>query len=225
MTLNTPVIRLLVAKDWQLFQKQLAVFVLGGIVALAFIGLAKPWAFYVGSLMLLLVMVSTACFSISTSLMVERKEQTLAFVMSLPVSPLDFTVSKLVGNLLTFAVPFVVLLGGTLAVVLFTPLPDGLFVYALLIFAYLLFAYAVSLAVAMSVESEGWANSAMIGSMVLINPYIMGLAQVPEISERVSVDALVWTTPAVAIMSTLVVVSLAVIGLTTWFHARKPAFY
>src|SRR3546814_1622337 len=113
MTLNTPVIRLLVAKDWQLFQKQLAFYVLAGIVALCFLGLAKPWAFYVGSLMLLIVMVSAACFSISTSLMVERKEQTLAFVMSLPVSPLDFTVSKLAGNVLTFAVPFVVLLGGT----------------------------------------------------------------------------------------------------------------
>lgn len=225
MTLNTPVIRLLVAKDWQLFQKQLAFYVLAGIVALCFLGLAKPWAFYVGSLMLLIVMVSAACFSISTSLMVERKEQTLAFVMSLPVSPLDFTVSKLAGNVLTFAVPFVVLLGGTLAVVLFTPLPDGLFVYALLIFAYLLFAYAVSLAVAMSVESEGWATFAMIGSMVLINPYIMALTQVPEISERVSVDALVWTTPAVAILASLVVLSLAVIGLTGWFHARKPAFY
>lgn len=145
--------------------------------------------------------------------------------MSLPVSPLDFTVSKLAGNALTFAVPFVVLLGGTLAVVLFTPLPDGLFVYALLIFAYLLFAYAVSLAVAMSVESEGWATFAMIGSMVLINPYIMALTQVPDISERVSVDALVWTTPAVAILATLVVLSLAVLGLTGWFHARKPAFY
>lgn len=225
MTLNTPVIRLLVAKDWQLFQKQLAFYVLAGIVALCFLGLAKPWAFYVGSLMLLIVMVSAACFSISTSLMVERKEQTLAFVMSLPVSPLDFTVSKLAGNALTFAVPFVVLLGGTLAVVLFTPLPDGLFVYALLIFAYLLFAYAVSLAVAMSVESEGWATFAMIGSMVLINPYIMALTQVPDISERVSVDALVWTTPAVAILASLVVLSLAVIGLTGWFHARKPAFY
>src|SRR3546814_20242392 len=100
--------------------------------------------------------------------MVERKEQTLAFVMSLPVSPLDFTVSKLAGNVLTFAVPFFVLLGGTLAVVLFTPLPDGLFVYALRLFAYLLFAYAVSLAVAMSVESEGWATLQLIGSMVLI---------------------------------------------------------
>ncbi len=225
MTLNTPVIRLLVAKDWQLFQKQLAALVLAGIVALCFLGLAKPWAFYVGSLMLIIVLVSAACFSISTSLMNERKEQTLAFMMSLPVSPKDFIVSKLVGNLLTFGVPFLLLLGGTLAVVLLTPLPDGLVVYSLLIFAYILFAYAVSLAAVMSVTSEGWATFAMIGTMVMINPFIMGMAQVPEISERVSVDAIVWTTPAVAILATLVALSVAVIAVTTWYHARKPAFY
>ena len=225
MSLNTSVIRLLVLKDWQLFQKQLAVYVLAGIVALCFLGLAKPWAFYVGSLMLLIVMISAACFSISTSLVVERKEQTLAFVMSLPVSPREFTLSKLVGNLLTFGVPFAVLLGGTLAVVLFTPLPDGLFVYTLLIFAYLLFAYAVSLAVAMSVESEGWATFAMIGSMVLINPYIVGMSQLPAISAHVGKDALVWTTPSAAIVTTLSLLAVAVIGVTTWHHARKPAFY
>lgn len=225
MNLNFPVIRLLVAKDWHLFRKQLAVYVLAGLVALCFLGMGKPWAFYVGSLTLIIVLVSAACFSISTSLVVERKEQTLAFVMSLPVSPADFTVAKLAGNLLTFAVPFVVLLAGTLGLVLFTPLPDGLFVYALLIFAWLLFAFAVSWAVAMSVESEGWATFAMIGSMVLINPYIMALSQIPAISERVREDALVWTAPAVAILATLVVLAVAVLATATWHHARKPAFY
>lgn len=225
MSLNIPVIKLLVVKDWQLFRKQLALYVLAGFVALCFLGLAKPWAFYVGSLMLLIVLVSAACFSISTSLVVERKEQTLAFVMSLPVSPLDFTVAKLVGNLATFLVPFVVMMVGALAVVLFTPLPDGLFVYTLLIFAYLLFAFAISLAVAMSVESEGWATFAMIGSMVLINPYIMGLGQIPAISGRVEQDAIVWTTPALAIIATLVTLAVAIIAATTWHHARKPAFY
>jgi hypothetical protein len=225
MNLNTPVIRLLVAKDWQLFQKQLAFYVLAGIVALCLLGLAKPWAFYVGSLMLIIVMISAACFSISTSLMVERKEQTLAFVMSLPVSPLDFTVAKLLGNLVTFFVPFAVMVVGTLAVVAFTPLPDGLLVYSLLIFAYILFAYSVSLAVAMSVESEGWSTFAMIGSMVLLNPYIMGLSQVEAINSTVREDAIVWSTAAVAILAALAVTSLLVVGLTTWFHARKPAFY
>lgn len=225
MNLNPSVIRLLVLKDWQLFQKQLAFYVLAGIVALCFLGVGKPWAFYIGSLMLLIVVVSSACFSISTSLVVERKEQTLAFVMSLPVSPREFTLSKLIGNLLTFGVPFGVLLGGALALVMFSPLPDGLFVYTLLIFAWLLFAYAVSLAVAMSVESEGWATFAMIGSMVMINPYIMGLGQLEVINTYTTKDAVVWTTPTVAIMSTLALLAVAVIGVTTWHHARKPAFY
>jgi ABC-2 type transport system permease protein len=225
MTLNTPVIRLLVVKDWQLFQKQLAAYVLAGIVALCFLGLARPWSFYVGSLMLIVVTVAVACFSIATSLMTERKEKTLAFVMSLPVSPLDFTVAKLAGNLLTFAVPFLVIAGGTAAVVLFTPLPDGLVVYALLVYGYILLAFSISLAVAMTVESEGWSTFAMIGSMVLINPFIMGLGQVPAIIDRVREDAIVWSPESVAILAGLVSLSVAIVGITAWYHARKPAFY
>lgn len=225
MTLNIPVIRLLVAKDWQLFQKQLAFYVLAGIVALCFLGLGKPWAFYIGSLMLLIVMVSVACFSIATSLMTERKEKTLAFVMSLPVSPLDFTVAKLAGNLLTFAVPFLVIAGGTLAVVWFTPLPDGLFVYSLLIYGYILLAFSVSLAVAMSVESEGWSTFAMIGSMSMINPYMMAMSQVPAINDRVREDAIAWSPEAVGILAGVVLLSVAVVGTTAWYHGRKPAFY
>ena len=225
MTLNTPVIRLLVIKDWQLFQKQLAAYVLAGIVALCLLGLARPWSFYLGSLMLIVLTVAAACFSIATSLVTERKEKTLAFVMSLPVSPADFTVAKLAGNLLTFAVPFLLMAGGTVAVVLFTPLPDGLFVYALLVYGYILFAFSISLAVAMTVESEGWSTFAMIGSMVLINPFIMALGQVPAIVDRVREDAIVWSPEAVAILVALVVSSVALLGITAWSQARKPAFY
>lgn len=225
MTLNIPVIRLLVAKDWQLFQQQLAFYVLAGIVALCLLGLAKPWAFYIGSLMLIIVTVSVACFSISTSLMTERKEKTLAFVMSLPVSPLDFTVAKLAGNLLTFAVPFLVIAGGTLAMVWFTPLPDGLFVYSLLIYGYILLAFSVSLAVAMSVESEGWSTFAMIGSMSMINPFMMAMSQVPAINDRVREDAIAWSAEAVGILAGVVLLSVAVVGTTAWYHGRKPAFY
>lgn len=222
---NFPVIRLLIVKDWQLFQKQLALYVLAGIVALCFLGMSKSWAFYVGSLMLIVVLVSIACFSISTSLLNERKEKTLAFVMSLPVSPLDFTLAKLAGNLITFAVPFLVIVGGTLILVLSSALPDGLLVYSLLIFSYIFFAFCLSLAVAMSVESEGWATFAMIGSMVMINPFIMGMSQIPEINDRVSVDAIVWTPEALVVLAVLVLLGTATIGITAWVHARKPAFY
>jgi ABC-2 type transport system permease protein len=223
--LNLPVIRLLVLKDWQLFQKQLAAYVAAGMVALCFLGLVSGWSFYVGSLLLLIVMVSTSCFAISNSLLVERKEHTLAFVMSLPVSPLDFYLSKLIGNLVTFGVPFLVLSLGALAVIGFTPLPDGLVVFALLVFGHVLLAYSVSLAMAMAVESEGWNTFVMIASMVLINPFIMLLGQIPVISENIKTNAIVWSTPAVSILIAQVVLSVVVILATGWIHCRKTSFY
>ena len=225
MDLNVPMIKLLVAKDWHLFEKQLAVYVLAGIVSLCFIGLGKSWSFYIGSLLLIVVMVAAACFSISTSLLLERKEHTLAFVMSLPVSPRDFFVAKLIGNLITFAVPFLVMVLGTEAVILLTPLPDGLFIFSLLLFAYIGFAYCFSLGVAMSVESEGLNTFAMIASMVLINPFIMALGQIPAISMAASLDKVVWSMPAVAILSGLSLAGFAILCLTGWVHGRKRVFY
>jgi ABC-2 type transport system permease protein len=222
---NLPVIKRLIAKDWVLFQKQLAAYVTAGIFALCLIGMAKGWSFYLGSLLLLVVMVGTSCFSISTSLLVERKEHTLAFVMSLPLTPLDFYLAKLLGNLVTFFVPFLIMAVGTLAVIAFTPLPDGLIVYATLIFGFVVLAYSVSLSVAMAVESEGWNTFAMIGSMVLINPFMMLLGQIPEISRYVSNENIVWSRPAVAILLVQIVASIVVLVVTGRVHCRKRAFY
>jgi ABC-type transport system involved in multi-copper enzyme maturation permease subunit len=223
--LNLPVIRLLVQKDWHLFQKQLAAYVLAGIVALCFLGTGKPWTFYLGSLLLIVALVATACFAISTSLLTERKEQTLAFVMSLPVSPLDFTVAKLAGNLLTFGVPYVLISLGTIAMILFTPLPDGLLVFSVLVLGHILVAYCLSLAVAMNVESEGWNTFVMIASMVLINPFIMLLGQIDAINDPVRGDVVVWSVQAVAILLAQILLSVLAISLTAWWNGRKPAFY
>lgn len=222
--IDTALVRRLIVKDWQLFQRPLAAHVLAGIVALGLLGLAKPWAFYLGSLLLIIVLVAGACFAISTSLLVERKEQTLAFVMSLPVSPLEFTLAKLGGNLLTFGVPFAVLLVGTLGVVLRTPLPDGLVVFTVLLFGHILLAYAVSLAVAMSVRSEGWNIFAMIGSMLLVNPMIMLLGQIDSISGVSRGEVISWSPEALLILGVQVGGALLALVGTAWWHGRKAAF-
>lgn len=225
LELNYPIIRLLVAKDWQLFEKQLAAYVAAGIVALCFLGLATPWSFYLGSLLLIVVMVAGSCFAISNSLLSERKEHTLPFIMSLPVSPLDFYLAKLIGNLVTFGVPFAVMALGTLAVIVFTPLPNGLIVFALPLFGHILLAYSVSLAVAMAVESEGWNTFVMIASMVLINPVIMLLGQIPVIADNAKTGTIVWSTPLLSILTAQVLLSIAAIVATGWIHCRKQSFY
>lgn len=223
--LNVPVIRLLIAKDWKLFEKQLAAYVAAGIVALVLLGMAKKWTFYLGSLMLIVVLVAAACFAISSSLINERKQQTLAFVMSLPVSPLDFFLAKLLGSLATFGVPYLFLTLGTVAVILTTPIPDGLLVLSLLVLGHILLAYCISLSVAMAVESEGWNVFTMIGSMVLINPLIAAVNQMPSVANSLQGDIVVWSAWTVAILFAQVTLSLAVLVVTGWVHCRKKAFY
>lgn len=223
--LNLPVVKLLIAKDWRLFQKQLAACVLAGIVALCLIGMARSWSFYLGSLLMIIVLVCASCFSISTSLLSERKEHTLAFVMSLPVTPLDYYLAKLAGNLVTFLVPFLVMLAGTMLVIFTTPVPDGVAVLSLLIFGHVLIAYALSLSVAMAVESEGWNIFAMIGSMVLINPFIMLMGQLPAIRDHVNTDTIVFGPVVAAILLVQAVFSVAILVGTGWVHGRKKAFY
>lgn len=223
--LNLPVIKLLVTKDWRLFQKQLAACVLAGIVALCLIGMARTWSFYLGSLLMMIVLICAACFSISTSVLVERKEHTLGFVMSLPVTPLDYYLAKLIGNMVTFFVPFLVMLAGTMLVIFFTPVPDGVFVLSLLIFGHVLVAYAVSLSVAMAVESEGWNIFAMIGSMVLINPFIMLIGQLSVIKNFTNTDSIVFGPVVTSILLTQLAVTVAVLVVTGWVHGRKKSFY
>lgn len=222
---NLPLIRKLVYKDWQLFEKQLALYVMGAIAALCLMGNMHKWTFYIGSLLLIIVVVAVACFSISNSLLIERRERTLAFMMSLPVSPLDFYLAKLAGNLITFMVPLLLIAAGTYGVVLFTALPNGLVVLATLLFTQIVLAFCVSLSTAMAVESEGWNTFVMITSMVLINPYIMLLGQIPVIADNVKTEQIVWSGAALLIIAIQMTLSALILVVTGWFHCRKKSFY
>lgn len=223
--INLPLIKKLVYKDWLLFEKQLALYVIGAVVALCLMGNTHKWTFYIGSLLLIIVVVAVACFSIANSLVTERRDRTLAFVMSLPVSPLDFYLAKLAGNLVTFLLPLFLIAGGTYAVILLTALPNGLVVLATLLFTQILLAFCVSLSTAMAVESEGWNTFVMIASMVLINPYIMMIGQIESIAEPIKTEQIIWSGSALLIISIQLILSIGILIGTGWVHCRKQSFY
>lgn len=217
-------IKLLVMKDWQIYQKQLAAYVLGLLLGLILVGMAKPWSFYVGALLLLVLLICVGGFGIGSSLLNERKEHTLPFVMSLPVTPMMFYWSKLIANLIIYLIPFAIVVAGTIFLVLFTPLPDGLLVWSLLIFGFLATIYFVSLGAALVLESEGWNIFVQIGLSTLISPYLMGLGMIGEISTHIKTENIVWSLPAIGIFLTQLTVMILVIVVTSWIHRRKTSF-
>jgi ABC-type Na+ efflux pump permease subunit len=217
-------IKALAIKDWQVFEKQMAGYILGMLLALSLIGTAKPWPFSAGALLLLVLLVSTGFYTIQTSLLVERKEQTAAFVMSLPISPADFFWSKLLGNLAIYLVPLGIVTGGTVFLVLFTPLPDGLLVYSLLIYGFMLVNFCVCLSFAIAVESEAWNAFVMMALMTMVGPFIYWIGTIPSIGPNIRKDSIVWSMQALSVFAGEFLVIAAVLALTSWVHSRKKSF-
>ena len=146
----------LVVKDWQVYQKQLAGFVAGMLLALGLIGMGTPLMASAGSLLLLVLLLVVGTYAIQSSIMAERKQQTVPFIMSLPVTPMDVYWGKLLANLVIYLVPFLLVTGGLLALILSTPRPDGIVIWLAVVALFMLAIFCVSLCVAIAVESEGW---------------------------------------------------------------------
>jgi ABC-2 type transport system permease protein len=221
---NIEMIKLLVVKDWQVYQKQLAGYLAGLILALSLIGTAKPWSFNAGGLLLLVLLISTGFFAIGHIVLNERKEQTLPFVMSLPVTPVTFYIAKLLAGLIIYLVPFALVVSATAFLIHYTPLPDGMLVYAMLVFCFMLMTHCVALCVAVAVESEGWNIFIQMALMTMLGPFMVWAARLQSIAANIRTDRIVWSPDVVSVLAAELLVLVLALGSTGWSHARKSSF-
>lgn len=216
-------IRLLVIKDWELYQKQLAGYLAGLILALSLIGTGREWTFQAGALLLIVLLVSTGFFAIGHIVVNERKENTAPFVMSLPVSAVDVFFAKLIAGLLIYLVPFLVVVGTSVVLLLFTGLPDGLLVYAMVLYCFLLMSYCVALCMAIAVESEGWNIFLQMSLMTMLSPFMIWMGGLEGIRAYIRTDEIVWSAEVVAVLAAEVLVTALVLWWTCWWHGRKTS--
>ena len=221
---DAEMVRKLIAKDWQVYQKQLAGYVGGLLLALGLVGMGTPLLSAAGTLLLLVLLIVVGSYAIQSSVMAERKQQTQPFVMSLPVTPMDVFWGKLLANLAIYLVPFLLVVGGLLALVLTTARPDGTVPWIALVAMFLLANFCVSLCVAIAVDSEGWNIFTMLVLMTLIGPFIYGIGRLDSIARHLQTDQIVWSPAALGILAGELAVILIAILIAGWVHARKPSF-
>jgi ABC-type transport system involved in multi-copper enzyme maturation permease subunit len=217
-------VRKLVVKDWQVYQNQLAGYVAGMLLALALIGLGTPLMMAAGGLLLLVLLVVVGSYTIQTSIMSERKQQTGPFIMSLPVTPMDVYWGKLLANLVIYLVPFTLVTGGVIALIVSTPIPDGQVPWVAVVAGFMLVVFCVSLCVAIAVASEGWNVALMLGMMTLIGPFIYGTGRIDGVATHLQGDEIVWSADVLGVLSAEALVIAVAMLVTSWVHARKRSF-
>ncbi len=221
--LNIPLIKILVKKDWYLTQKFMALYVGGSIFALSFISLGE-WQFFMGVTLLMAMVIGMANHLVGITIVNERKEQTLPFIMTLPITPTDYAVAKLIANKSLFFIPWLAILIMTIGVFTFTALPDGLIPFSIILCTYFLLSYCVIWAVGMTVETEGIVIFVMAAMNCLIGPIIYALAKNPDISSHFQSATQVWNNASISVL--LLELFLIVVSLTIAFYlqARKKTF-
>jgi ABC-2 type transport system permease protein len=82
--MNYSMIKSLILKDWYFQRRAILLCLAGGVLSLAIIAFGGKPGFYVGLVFLITIMILIGATLVMGTLVGERENQTLAFVMSLP---------------------------------------------------------------------------------------------------------------------------------------------
>jgi hypothetical protein len=220
--MNRSIVWRLIAKDLYLYRWL--------IVSTLVVGLASIFAAGAGgairSIAFILVVtciVALGVFLAIFCVLTERQTRAVLFVLSLPVSPLQYSVAKVAASLIAFFGTWLVLTGTIVSLTLaFDPPPDGSLPSTVAMLLFFLTNYCVLLAVGMSTTSEFWAIAGILGTNTAVPIYMTTV--MPVITQGNEGPVAVWS-PAVlttlGIEAAVIVLSLCV---ALYVQLRKKDF-
>ena len=154
----------------------------------------------------------------------ERKDKMLLFILSLPVSAMEYTVAKVMATGIAFGVPWLFLTAATLITIVVSPIPDGVLPYWMTLLVYLLAYYCALLGIALVKDSAGWHAAAITIGNVSVNFLIPFLLSRPSVTAHADGPVAVWSADLVVILVVELLAGLAVLGFGIYAHARRPDF-
>jgi ABC-2 type transport system permease protein len=215
----------LILKDLRLQREAILFAMAGGAAGLAIFEHGGVTAMFVGSIWFFVAMAVIACMLPIAAIVNERKKQNLAFVMSLPVSPMQYTTAKLISMVAMFLVPWLAMVAGAvLAIETRGLVPRGLIPLTVIYLLFPFVAFTLIGGAALVGESEGWAIAATVICNTSYSLAYFFLTQVPGLMVDTLKPAPVWSRTVLSIVGGEVAVILLMLALTFFLQSRKRDF-
>jgi ABC-type Na+ efflux pump permease subunit len=203
------VVRKLIAKELHVNRYILVGASAGGVLSVLIAALGKT-GFSIGSLMWLTTIIANGVMLALYGVMNERKERSLLFVLSLPLSIAEYVRAKMLGLALGFFIPWLVASVAAVVLVLAKgDVPDGLLPYTVLLSVYMLANFMVLLCWTLHVNSEAWISAAIVLTNMGVSIYMFVVGAQPGLQDHIWGPAPVWNQTA----WTILIVELGVIAL------------
>jgi ABC-2 type transport system permease protein len=222
---TSSVIRHLIVKDWRLNRPFISLCIGVGLIALVIAQYAGGAARLLGSVWFFVSLCILGSMLPTSAILNERRKQTLAFVMSLPLNSVQYAIAKALSTAAMFLVPWVTLLVSALLFIETRHVVPHGNIPMLLILAMLpLVGFCLMSATALVAESEGW----LMGVSILCNSsywfvwYL--LARIPSLTAHWTGPVAVWNGAAFMVLFAELG-SIAVIVVTAlFFQSMKRNF-
>lgn len=221
--MNGFMIKRLILKDWYLYRWPIAGYFLVGLVAIGIVAVGGEMAFNVGSILLITVVIAIGMHLAIGTTVTEHSEHTLPFVMSLPISITEYTAAKLLGNLLIYLVPWILLLGGSCLLFQWRN-AGGVIPFTVLTLVELFASYALTLAIALVSESMAWTIVATVICNLFLQGYLYFVSHVPAIAATIKGPTATWSPESLTLLAVQLVIIAVGFGLAFFLQARKTDF-
>jgi ABC-2 type transport system permease protein len=224
--MNIAMISRLIRKDWYLNRAGILASLFAGVVTLGLVAAmhGSQLALILGVIVVVTILIGMGAMVMLSSAM-ERRQQTLPFVMSLPISYREYTTAKIVGGMLIFLVLWGALIADVVATILLTPgIPHGLIPFVAVMAVEILMTTCLITAVSVTTESHGWTVAvAQVGGLSL-NVIGWSIVRLPGIGGTMRSTTVQWSgTATVLLVAELAVIAFMLL-ITFYVQAHKRDF-
>jgi ABC-2 type transport system permease protein len=220
--MNRNLVMPLISKDWRLVRGTLLVLFAGGILS---IGIMLE-----GGLLAVIGLFSTVMITVILGIVLpqitvvnDRKQQNEAFIMTLPVTPLEYLAAKVLANVSMFLVDWLAILGALLFVVLRAKVSGFIPVAAVGAFA-IFVGFVANLSFAIVVRSERLWILAMIMINFSYGALWVTLYRTPNLGKQAFGPVAVWSQDILLLLGVELLVLVIVLTLAAFGQSRKTSF-
>jgi ABC-2 type transport system permease protein len=223
--MNAEVIGRLILKDWRLNRLLISLAIALGIGALGFVRFGGETTRLLGTVWFFIALIILSSVLPARAILNERKKHTLAFIMSLPVSSVEYTISKIASIWAMFLVPWLALLVSALVVIETDhAIPHGVIPMLMILLGLPLVGFCIISSTVLVGESEGWliAANLVCNSSYWFVWYL--LARIPSLTDTWKGPVAIWSPVAQRVLASELGVIAVILALTLFLQSRKRDF-
>jgi hypothetical protein len=220
--MNTQAIQILFLKDLFLSRWPMFGYLMGGLLSVMVTCLPGESAGFIGFILMITVTIAAGIHLIGALLLGESIDMTRTFIMSLPISLLDYSLAKISVVLVAFLIPWIGMLASLTIITFVAPeAKPGILPFLVLLFLFMLGGFCLQLFTAVVTESVGWTIVVLVLGNVTLNLFLKMLYEHPVISKLNKSEVLSWPPVVLQIIAIEAIVILAALVLTFVFQIRR----